>query len=114
MTASFVARMSSVALLASSIVALAQTQPPAQTPSAAAPAQRAVTSTVPLDRVIAVVNDEALTQWDLKEQRRIVLDQLKASNVQAPSSDVLDKQVLERLITERALNQFAKETGIRV
>ena len=34
--------------------------------------------------------------------------------LQPPAPDVLDKQVLERLITERALLQLAKETGIRV
>ena len=75
---------------------------------------RVSTPVVALDRVIAVVNDEAVTQWDLREQRRILLEQLKASNIQPPSSDVLDKQVLERLITERALTQYAKETGVRV
>lgn len=78
-----------------------------------APATRSA-QVVPLDRVIAVVNDEALTQWDLKEQKRIVLDQLKTSNIPAPPADILEKQALERLITERALTQFAKETGIRV
>jgi peptidyl-prolyl cis-trans isomerase SurA len=71
-------------------------------------------SPVPLDRVLVVINDEAVTQWDLNEQRRIMLSQLKASNIQPPSNDVLDKQVLERLIVERALLQFAKDTGIRV
>jgi peptidyl-prolyl cis-trans isomerase SurA len=69
---------------------------------------------IPLDRVIAVVNDEAVTQWDLAEQRRIVLQQMKAANVQAPARDVLDKQVLERLVSEKALNQYAKENGIRI
>ena len=110
-----VARIACVAALAYAAAASAQTQPPTQpmTPPAA-PVAAPRTTTVPLDRVIAVVNDEALTQWDLREQRRIVLEQLKASNVTAPSGDVLDKQVLERLITERALTQFAKETGIRV
>jgi peptidyl-prolyl cis-trans isomerase SurA len=82
----------------------------------AAPAAGAVSRApiVTLDRVIAVVNDEALTQWDLNEQRRIVLQQMKASNVQPPSSDVLDKQLLERLINERAVLQHAKDNGIRV
>ncbi len=80
---------------------------------AAAPPRPSQT-VVPLDRVIAVVNDEAVTQWDVREQRRIVLDQLKASNIPSPTTDVLDKQVLERLITERALTQYAKETGVRV
>jgi len=84
---------------------------PAATPAAARPSGATVVS---LDRVIAVVNDEALTNWDLKEQRRVVLEQMKSSNVQAPAADVLDKQVLERLITERALTQYAKESGVRV
>ena len=39
---------------------------------------------------------------------------LREARLQPPAPDVLDKQVLERLITERALLQFAKETGIRV
>jgi len=69
---------------------------------------------VGIDRVVAVVNDEAVTQWDLSEQRRIVLQQMKSSNVTPPPPDVLDKQVLERLITERALLQHAKDNGIRV
>jgi peptidyl-prolyl cis-trans isomerase SurA len=69
---------------------------------------------VPLDRVIAIVNDEALTQYDVNEQKRIVLGQMKTQNVTPPAADVLEKQLLERLITERVLLQFAKETGIRV
>jgi len=43
-----------------------------------------------------------------------VLQQMKASNVTPPAADVLDKQVLERLITERALIQHAKDNGIRI
>ncbi len=75
---------------------------------------RAADSTVPLDRVVAIVNDEALTQFEIDEQKRIALGQMKAQNVTPPSPDTLDKQILERLITERALLQFAKETGVRV
>jgi peptidyl-prolyl cis-trans isomerase SurA len=74
----------------------------------------AADSPVPLDRVIVIVNDEAITQWDMSEQRRILLSQMQASKITPPPKDVLDKQVLERLIVERALLQYAKETGIRV
>ncbi len=81
--------------------------------SPAAPARGAGRS-VALDRVLVVVNDEALTQWDLNEQRRVVLQQRKAANIAPPAADVLDKQVLERLIAERSVLQYAKETGIRV
>jgi peptidyl-prolyl cis-trans isomerase SurA len=81
--------------------------------SPAAPARIAARA-VPLDRVLVVVNDEAVTQWDLNEQRRVVLQQMKGANITPPIGDVLDKQVLERLIAERAVLQYAKETGIRV
>jgi peptidyl-prolyl cis-trans isomerase SurA len=69
---------------------------------------------IAIDRVIAVVNDEAITQYELDDARSIVLQQLKQQNVQQPAADVLDKQVLERLITERALLQHAKDSGIKV
>ena len=80
-----------------------------------AQAQPASTSAArPLDRVIVIVNDEAITQWDVNEQRRVLLQQMKASNITPPAPDVLDKKVLERLIVERAVLQYAKETGVRV
>jgi len=80
---------------------------------APAPA-RPANATVPLDRVIAVVNDEALTQYELEEVKRIVLAQMRASNVKPPPPDVFEAQVLERLIIDRSLLQFAKENGVRV
>jgi peptidyl-prolyl cis-trans isomerase SurA len=46
--------------------------------------------------------------------KRIVLAQMKASNVRPPAADALENQVLERLIVDRALQQFAKDNGVRV
>ena len=91
-------------------------RPPARpaTRPAPTPAARSATATVPLDRVIAVVNDEALTQYELDEQKRIVMGQMRASNVRPPAPDAFEAQVLERLIIDRALLQFAKENGVRV
>jgi len=83
-----------------------------QAPAAARPP--ASNAPVSLDRVVAVVNDEALTQYEMEEQKRLLIQQLRESRLQPPAPDVLDKQVLERVITERALLQYAKETGIRV
>jgi peptidyl-prolyl cis-trans isomerase SurA len=82
--------------------------------SAAARGSTSLDKVVPIDRVVAVVNDEALTQWDINEQKRVVMGQMKTNNMTPPSPDVLEKQLLERLITERVLLQYAKETGIRV
>jgi peptidyl-prolyl cis-trans isomerase SurA len=98
-------------------LALAVTAASAQSVPAAAPAQRAVAApqrAIALDRVIAIVNDEAITQYELDDARRLVQQQLRQQNVQQPPADVLEKQVLERLVTERALLQYAKENGIKV
>src|SRR5215475_13207465 len=67
-----------------------------------------------IDRVVAVVNDEAITQYELDDRKRIVLGRLQQQKLAQPPADVLDKQVLELLITERALMQFAKDNGIKV
>jgi peptidyl-prolyl cis-trans isomerase SurA len=95
-----------VALALAAVAASAQRSPPAST---AAPPR-----VIAIDRVIAVVNDEAITQYELDDARSVVLQQLKQQNVQQPATDVLDKQVLERLIIERALLQHAKDSGIKV
>jgi peptidyl-prolyl cis-trans isomerase SurA len=106
----FVRSLLIAALAMATAAALAQKAPPASTtaPTTAPP------RVIAIDRVIAVVNDEAITQYELDDARSIVLQQLKQQNVQQPASDVLDKQVLERLITERALLQHAKDSGIKV
>jgi peptidyl-prolyl cis-trans isomerase SurA len=93
----------------------AESRSPVQRPApAAAPAPRTGTTSVPLDRVVAVVNNEAVTQFDVNEQKRLLLSQMRDAKVTPPTSDALEKQVLERLVTERALLQFAKDSGIRV
>ncbi len=88
----------------------------AATPAASqptAPAPRA-SRAVPLDRVVAIVNDEAVTQHELDEQKNAALEQMRAQKVAPPAPDVLEKQVLDRLITERALMQYAKMSGLKV
>ena len=117
------AALSAVAALAPTAAAQSPApQPPSTSaPAAARPAAPAAARTaaparpvIPLERVIAVVNDEALTQYDLDEQKRNILEQMKTQKVTPPPNDVLEKQLLERLITQRALMQYAKETGVRV
>ena len=120
------ATLAAVAFTVSSTVALGQQSPASPAPAAgptpsaaaaAASATRASSSgdrSVLIDRVVAIVNDEALTQYDISEQTATVLAQMKASKVTPPAPDVLRNQLLDRLITERVLMQYAKESGIRV
>jgi len=102
----------SIALMVAS-AAFAQGPAPRPAP-VPPPPPRTELPAVALDRVVAVVNDEALTQYEVNESKRVTVQQMKEAKVQPPAPDVLDKQVLERLITERALMQFAKESGVRV
>ena len=55
-----------------------------------------------------MVNDEAVTQFEIDEQKKGILAQMKSQNVTPPAPDVLDKQLLDRLITDRAIVQFAQ------
>ena len=111
------------ALAASVLVALPVAAQLAQPRPGAAPLRAAPVTPAPapagdrevlLDRVVAVVNNEAITQHEVNEQRKGVLLQLRESRVQPPAPDVLERQLIERMITERSLMQFAKETGVRV
>jgi peptidyl-prolyl cis-trans isomerase SurA len=92
----------------------AATAQPAPAGQPAPAAQTARPRTLTVDRVVAIVNDEAITQHEVDDARGVVLAQMKQQNVEPPAPDVLDKQVLERIITERALMQYAKESGLRV
>ncbi|MBI3044168.1 MAG: peptidylprolyl isomerase [Betaproteobacteria bacterium] len=67
-----------------------------------------------LDRIVAVVNNEVITRSDLDEGARLAAQQLKQQGTPPPPRGVLEKQVLERLISGRVLLQLAKETGLRV
>jgi peptidyl-prolyl cis-trans isomerase SurA len=67
-----------------------------------------------LDRIVAVVNDEVVTARELAARERQAEQQLAQRHIPMPAPDVLRRQVLERLIVDRAQLQMAKENGVRV
>jgi len=67
-----------------------------------------------IDRIVAVVNNGVITQNNLDDRVRVVALQLKKEGIALPSRPVLEKQVLERMITDRIQLQYASQTGIRV
>lgn len=67
-----------------------------------------------VDRIIAVVNQEVITQFELSERMQRVTRELQQRNTPLPDRDVLERQVLERMITERVQLQRAGELGLRV
>jgi len=101
--------------MASSRIALFAVALAAALACAAAPARaQKPRPVVVLDRIVAVVNDEVITRNDLEERTRLALMQLKQQGTPPPPRDALEKQILERMITDRVQLQFAKETGLRV
>ena len=67
-----------------------------------------------VDRIVAVINTEVITARELKARIDMVEAQLKKQGTALPDPDVLEKQVLEHLITDRVQLQQAKESGVRI
>jgi len=69
---------------------------------------------VELDRIVAVVENDIIMQSELETKLRTVVAQMEQQGVQLPPSNVLETQVLERMILMKIQLQKAEETGIRV
>lgn len=69
---------------------------------------------ISLDKVRAIVNKEVITQLELDMQMQLATRQLVRSGTPLPDREALERQLLERLITRRVLQQYAKETGVRI
>jgi peptidyl-prolyl cis-trans isomerase SurA len=66
-----------------------------------------------IDRIVAVVNNSVITEYELNKRVEQVLRQLASQQTPAPPRQALKKQLLERMITERALMQIAEDSNIR-
>lgn len=80
-------------------------------PAVAAESSRRV---LDVDRIVAVVNDDVVTRIDLDHQLKIATDALKRQGTPLPPRDVLENQVLERIIGQRMQLQLARENGLRI
>lgn len=69
---------------------------------------------VVIDRIIAVVNDEVITERELAARVDFALRQLAQQGTQPPTRQILEKQLLERTINDRVQMQHARDTGTRV
>ena len=67
-----------------------------------------------IDSIVAVVNEDVITRSELDDRVREVVHQLKKQDTPLPPPDVLEKQILERMITDMLEQQYAAENGVRV
>lgn len=68
----------------------------------------------PGDFIVAVVNSEPVTNSEVRKQVQRITAQLTQAGQKTPPPDALQKEVLERLISDRAQLQWARESGIRI
>ena len=66
------------------------------------------------DRIVAVVGEEVITYYELRTRLDAALKQLQKQGTPLPAQDVMEKQMLERLIMDRVQLQYAKDTGLRI
>ncbi|AJP47593.1 molecular chaperone SurA [Rugosibacter aromaticivorans] len=71
-------------------------------------------SPVEVDRIVAVVNDEVITLQELQSRLASVERQMREQNVPLPPKSVIERQMLDRMISDRVQLQDAKETGLSV
>lgn len=67
-----------------------------------------------IDKVVAVVNKDVITQSELATRLQQISNQLKRQGTALPAPSQLRSQVLERMIMERLQLQEAESVGIRV
>ena len=69
---------------------------------------------IPLDRIVAVVNDEVITQQELAARVDFAFRQLRQQGTPPPTREVIERQLIERLIADRVQMQHARDIGLRV
>jgi peptidyl-prolyl cis-trans isomerase SurA len=72
------------------------------------------TATQPLDSIVALVDEDVILRSELDLAMEGIVERIRASGDAMPPRDLLEKQVLERLIVRELQVQRALQTGIRV
>jgi len=97
--------------------AWAQTAPaasPAAAPAASAAPAKPRVETQLADAIVVVVNDDVITRNELNERMKFIEKNMRAQGVAMPPQTEFRKQVLERMIIDRAQIQLAKDDGLRI
>jgi peptidyl-prolyl cis-trans isomerase SurA len=78
------------------------------------PVSAAPEEPVEADRIVAVVGDEVITYVELRTRLAAALKQLQKQGTPLPPQDVLERQMLERLVMEHVQLQYARDSGMKV
>ncbi|RLJ17654.1 molecular chaperone SurA [bacterium endosymbiont of Escarpia laminata] len=67
-----------------------------------------------LDQIVAVVNEDIIARSELDSSTRELATQLLEKGTGLPARNILERQVLERMISKRLQMQAAKQLGVSV
>lgn len=74
----------------------------------------AASGVIKMDRIIAIVDQNVITEQELADRIRSVSAQLEKQGTELPPQEILEKQILERLISDSLQLQLAAQTGIKI
>jgi peptidyl-prolyl cis-trans isomerase SurA len=67
-----------------------------------------------IDRIVAIVNDDVITLVELELELDVIKQQLRQRQTQMPPENILQKQVLDRLVVNRIQLQRAEKRLLKV
>ncbi len=69
---------------------------------------------VPIDKVIAIVEEDVITQRELEARKQLIRLEFAQSKRSLPNDETLHRQVLESMIRDSILSQEAKRRGLKI
>ncbi len=78
------------------------------------PDEKAEQKVATLDQIVAIVDSDVITRTELDARVQMIIQQIEKQGTKLPPHDILEKQVLERIISDRLQLEYAAQTGIRV
>lgn len=109
-----ISRVLALVLVCAALPALAQLRATPQLGAGRPVPSRADSSPRPADYIVAVVNSEPITNNEVRTRTIRFEQQLAQQGAALPSRPELRRMVLERLISEKAQLQLARESGLRI
>lgn len=68
----------------------------------------------PLDRVVAIVDDDIILASEYRDRLQQVMENLAKQDIEQPPQDVVARQVLDRLVLEHIQLRMGERAGVRI
>lgn len=73
-----------------------------------------IAAPTPIDKVIAIVEDDVITQRELEARKQLIRLEFAQASRSLPNDETLHRQVLESMIRDSILDQEARRRGLKI